>query len=90
MTYAEFERCTCICHSEEGVYHCMPCCHQCRHCGEHIQTCYIEEHEARCAGEREELGLPLNRYGFPGMSDLIMKQIDKQVVKALRKDEDEN
>jgi len=90
MSYHSFEECTCICHHEEGVYHCMPCCHQCRHCGANIQICFIGEHEKRCAEERMELGLPLDHYGFPGLADFVMKQIDEQIVESPEKDKDKD
>ncbi len=40
-------RCNCSCHSDSGVYHCIPCCSSCSFCWED-RIIDREEHEAMC------------------------------------------
>ena len=41
--------CDCICHRQDGVIHCMPCCHDCPVCGNHIKFEAHQAHVATCA-----------------------------------------
>ena len=77
------ERCTCICH-EPGmtVFHCMPCCGQCPHCGDNISFHALDEHTERCKKEREELGLPLNAYDF-------LEMLPEQILEEIKKEREE-
>jgi len=46
--------CTCICHTQEGVRHCMPCCHVCPKCGKNITGFVSGRHKEFCEGQKEE------------------------------------
>lgn len=82
MSYYDFDECHCDCHNPDmQVYHCMPCCNQCRHCGKNIKTYAIAEHEKKCAEEREALGLPLDEHNILSVAE----EIDLEVLRDLKK-----
>lgn len=95
MSYPyDFDECHCSCHnSDMEVYHCMPCCHQCPHCGKNIVTHAYDQHVEECRNERIAMGLPLDQYNI--LNDLtqleaLMKQKQEEqkeespAVKLLR------
>ena len=46
----DWNECTCDCHTNESIMHCMPCCHTCPNCGKYIKFSY-EEHVKECSKE---------------------------------------
>jgi len=53
------DTCICDCHRSEGVYHCMPCCYPCPHCGRRISTSSYPFHINSCKEEQEKLNKKL-------------------------------
>jgi len=54
------DKCNCICHEDNNLIHCSPCCCPCKYCGGNIKIEWIEEHENRCKERYEKIRRKVN------------------------------
>lgn len=71
----DFEICTCECHTDENIRHMMPCCCQCKYCGENIKIHSFDSHKERCKQNSSEQYSSVFNQSFP---DIEFKDIIKQ------------
>ena len=45
--------CTCECHENKSMHHCVACCSKCEKCGKRIITGLEEDHKKLCPKEQE-------------------------------------
>lgn len=75
--------CNCICHREDGVLHCMPCCYDCPVCGRRIKLTAHQAHVAACAAAaRVAMELSLSLSGDDGRAICLKAMLNDQRVRA--------
>jgi hypothetical protein len=56
----DFDECTCICHTNEHVMHCMPCCNICTECGKNIKPIFMKKHLEKCKNFNKNVRILFN------------------------------
>lgn len=46
------EECTCLCHKDKNIVHCVACCNKCPYCDKNIRMAYYDEHVEKCKNKK--------------------------------------